>query len=116
MTSGASPPADPNVQALEGALLQVLIDNLDHGITVFDRNLRLVLWNGRYSEMFNLPPGFLHRGLDFADLIRFYARRGEYGACDVESTVAERVKIARKFEVHRYERTRPDGTVVDIIG
>ena len=55
-------------------------------------------------------------GASFGDIVRFNAKRGEYGPCDVEEFVRYRVELALRFESHRADRTRPDGSIIEIIG
>ena len=45
---------------------------------------------------------------------RNQALRGEYGPGDVGAQVKERTDVAMMFERHRFERERPDGTVLEI--
>jgi PAS domain S-box-containing protein len=101
---------------LDMAMMQGVLDHLDQGISVFSSDLNLVLWNTRFGELHDFPEGFLRPGLPFAEIIRFNAGRGEYGQCNVESTVRSRVESAMAFKAHRFERMRPNGTVLEIIG
>ncbi|RAU22090.1 PAS domain-containing sensor histidine kinase [Paramagnetospirillum kuznetsovii] len=105
-----------NETPIDIAVMQGVLDHLEQAISVFDQNLRLVLWNGRFAEMFHLPPHLLRRGAAFEDIMRYNAELGEYGPGDPEALVAERVSRARLFKHHRTERTRPDGRIIEIIG
>lgn len=98
------------------ALLIDGIDSLDSGVTVFDAALRLVTANRRFVEMLGFPAELMVPGTPLAALYRFNAERGEYGAGDVDALVAERLAIARRFEPHRFERLRPDGTILEVRG
>ncbi|MDP6406201.1 MAG: PAS-domain containing protein [Alphaproteobacteria bacterium] len=98
------------------ALLEDTLENVTQAISVFDDQLRLVAWNSRFLELLELPPEYGKLGRPFADFIRLNAERGEYGPGDVETQVSERVEQVRKFEPHHFERVRPDGTVLEIIG
>ena len=97
-------------------MMQGVLEHLDHGISVFDAGLRLVLWNRRFVQLFNLPEEVVHYGAAFQEIVRFNAKRGEYGPCDVEDFVRYRVELAQRFESHRTDRTRPDGSIIEIIG
>jgi diguanylate cyclase (GGDEF)-like protein len=90
------------------------VEEFGQGFTVFDRDLKLILCNGRFLEMLDFPAHLACRGADFADFIRYNALRGEYGDGDVESLVAERVENARRFEPHSFERVRPNGVVIQV--
>ncbi|OAN50783.1 hybrid sensor histidine kinase/response regulator [Magnetospirillum moscoviense] len=92
------------------------VEELGQGFTVFDRDLNLILCNSRFLDMLGFPADLVHPGTVFADFMRYNALRGEYGAGDVEALVAERVEKAARFEPHRFERERPDGTVIEVQG
>lgn len=93
-------------------LLQSTLDNLSQGVSVVDKNLRLVAWNARYVEMFDLPPDFVHVGKPIADVIRYNALRGECGPGEVEAHVERRLDHLRRRRPHIYERRRPGGDII----
>ncbi|HEX5801375.1 MAG TPA: PAS-domain containing protein [Azospira sp.] len=93
-------------------MLQVGLDLLDQGLTVFDENLRMVAWNDTFLRLLGFPRELAFVGADFESFIRYNAERGEYGAGEVETLVAERVAAARRFSSHVTERVRPDGKIL----
>ncbi|HET7776473.1 MAG TPA: PAS-domain containing protein, partial [Azospira sp.] len=93
----------------QSAQLAAVLHNLPQGISVFDEQLHLQLWNEGMREVLELPPEILYRGVPFEALIRYPARRGEYGPGDPEQYVQERKALAMQFKAHRFERTRPNG-------
>ncbi|MBK8906646.1 MAG: PAS-domain containing protein [Rhodospirillales bacterium] len=97
-------------------LLHSGLDHIDQGISVFDRELRLVGWNRRFLELLDLPARLTWRGADFASIMRYNAQRGEYGPGDIEELVEARVQLAMKFEPHALERVRPTGGIIAIRG
>jgi two-component system cell cycle sensor histidine kinase PleC len=106
----------PSGHSIDTTMMQGVLDHLDQGISVFSRDLALIQWNRRFAELHEFPEGFLRDGLPFEDIIRFNAERGEYGDCDTEEYVRQRVESALEFRPHRFERTRPNGTILEIIG
>ena len=99
------------------ALLRTTLEHMNHGISVTDANLQLVLWNDVFLELLEFPKDYPGpHGRPFADFIRYNAERGEYGPGDVEEQVRERVELAKRFEPHCFQRTRPDGVVLEIVG
>ena len=111
------------LQATEASLqqkkdmLQTILDNFPGGVSVADAQLRMVAFNSQFASLLDLPEALLNRPVVmFEDLIRHNALRGEYGPGDVESLVAERVQLARAFAPHRFERTLPNGTVIEVRG
>ncbi|MCB1909854.1 MAG: PAS-domain containing protein [Rhodocyclaceae bacterium] len=96
-------------QRLQSAYLAAVIDHLPQGISVFDHELRLKHWNGRLSEICDLPAEFLHADARFEDLVRIPAARGEYGPGSPEEHVERLRSLALQFEPHSFERARPNG-------
>jgi len=106
--------AAPRPAVLE--TLREAAEYLNQGISVFDADLRLVVANRRFSELYDLPEGFIREGMSFEEIIRYNAERGEYGPGDPEDQVRWRVKRASRFEAHHFERLRPDGRWLEIAG
>jgi signal transduction histidine kinase/DNA-binding response OmpR family regulator len=95
-----------------GAVLRVTFDNMEHGVLMFDRELKLAAWNRQVMELLELPQAFLESEPGYDDYLHFLAERGEYASGDVEAEVRRlTANIARDY---RWERTRPDGTVLEI--
>ena len=107
--------AQSSLAASEARLRQI-IDNMSEGVSVVDGDLKLVGWNERFRELLGLPAELLEGPVPFEDVIRYNAERGEYGPGDVDELVRTRIELARRFEPHRIERSRPDGIVIEIRG
>ena len=102
--------------AQKSAVLEVTLENMGQGISMFDADLNLIVCNRKYLELLDLPPGHFNPGDTIEKLFRYKAERGEYGPGDVEEQVREHMELAKRFEPHAIERTRPDGTVLEIRG
>jgi Na+/proline symporter/CheY-like chemotaxis protein len=98
------------------ALLAATFENIEAGISVVDADLNLVAWNSRYEHLFAYPPGLLYVGAPVADLIRHNARRGDFGPGEIEHHVAKRLAHLRRAQEYTFERHRPDGQVVKMVG
>ncbi|GGJ96439.1 hybrid sensor histidine kinase/response regulator [Luteimonas terricola] len=100
------------------AILSATLDNLDQGVSVVDRDMRLVSWNLRYAEMYDYPEGMLYVGRPVADLIRYNALRGELGSGspDIDTEVEKRIEYMRAGSPHVFERVRSTGQVVEMRG
>jgi len=94
-------------------LLQAVFAVTDQAICVFDRDLRVVAWNDLCARYFGEAVK-LGRGAHLEDMLRVTAGTGEYGLGAAEAFVAERLAAARARQAVRYERTRPDGSVLDV--
>ena len=103
-------------------VLRSVLDNLPCGLSVFDAQLHLVADNQLFRDLLAFPPQLFEAELRgepvrFEEIIRFNAQRGEYGESqDLEATVDAIIERARQPTLHQFERTRPDGTVLDIRG
>jgi Na+/proline symporter/signal transduction histidine kinase len=95
-------------------LLQATVENVRQGISVFDRDLRLVCWNRRFRELLDLPPSFGRIGVTLQEIIRFNAERGEYGPGDSDALLAQRLELFVGKGETIFERRRPNGTVLEI--
>ena len=94
--------------ALEGTFAHV-----GHGIMMVDAAGRLVLANARANELLGLPPGLAVPGRPLEEIVRWQEAAGEYGGRPPEPHFASQFPApgGRPFI---WERTRPDGTVLEI--
>ncbi|HYD30759.1 MAG TPA: PAS-domain containing protein, partial [Azospirillaceae bacterium] len=94
--------------------LESTLDAMSDAISVFDKDMRLVVWNQRYEDLFSLPHDLLYIGCPFTDIVRQNIGRGDYGeVADPECLLAERVELARKAEPYGYRFHRVDGVVLE---
>ena len=96
------------------AVLRATLENIDQGLFAVDGDLRMLAWNQNFVDLLELPEGIAQPGSTYADFVRYNAERGEYGPGDREEQVKERVAAARQPLAQRFERLRPDGTVLEI--
>lgn len=92
------------------------LEQLPQGVSVVDRQLRLVAWNRRYADIFDYPPELLSAGRPVEELFRYNAQRGLLGPGNLEEAIQRRVDYLRRGGPHMYERERPDGSVLEIRG
>lgn len=100
----------------QSALLENILGNMPQGISVFDDQLKLVVWNEGMVEVLELPPEIMTKGVSFEDLIRVPARRGDYGPGDPEVHVQKRRDLALQFLPHSLERLHPNGRTHLVVG
>ncbi|MCR9137069.1 MAG: PAS-domain containing protein [Alphaproteobacteria bacterium] len=96
--------------------LQVVLESIDQGVSMVDNDLNAVAFNQHFMDLLEFPEKLGQPGTPFAEFVRHNAERGEYGEGEIETLVQERVELASRFEPHRFERTRPDGTIMEIVG
>ncbi|MBT6095950.1 MAG: PAS domain-containing protein [Rhodospirillaceae bacterium] len=100
----------------EKAILDVTLETMDQGISMFDESLRLMAFNTKFIELLQFPDDIIQPGVSMEAALRYNAERGEYGAEDPDEAVKSRMQLAAKFEPHQFERSRPDGLVLEIRG
>ena len=103
--------------ATRDALTRAGLNLIQQALSIYDEDLRLVLCNRQFREMFSLPSVLTRAGASFEDSIRFLVESGEYGEVeDVEAAIEERVAQARTFQPHYFERPRANGRVISVEG
>ena len=93
--------------------LRVTFENMGDGVAMFDAAPRLVAWNRKFQEIFDVPDELFAKHRTYAEYIRYLAARGEYGEGDDAEEQIRRL-IEHADEYHAYERTRPDGRIIEI--
>jgi diguanylate cyclase (GGDEF)-like protein len=98
-------------------LLEAVVENFPGGISLFDKNMQMVLCNQQLKDMLQYPASLFANGFPTLEtLFRFNAQRGEYGPGNQDEQVARRLGLLHERCAHVYERTRPNGTVVEVRG
>jgi class 3 adenylate cyclase/PAS domain-containing protein len=95
-------------------LLRAGLDTLDFGFAIFDRDLRLVTSNKAFRVLRAYPAALVKPGTELTELFRFNARRGDYGAGDVDALVTSRLDLARGRRTYSREHATPDGRVLHV--
>jgi len=67
----------------------------DEGITIYDSDLRLVLWNDHYSAMGITPDDHLYRGASLTDAYLSMAKKGIFGKGDPEKLANLRIEALK---------------------
>jgi Na+/proline symporter/signal transduction histidine kinase/CheY-like chemotaxis protein len=96
------------------AILQNALDHAQQGVTVFDRELRLLAANQAFRAIFDLPAELVQPGVALESIVAFNAERGFYGATSNEAIIAERVRSFVEDTEPVRLRLPKRGMVVDI--
>ncbi|MDX2202464.1 MAG: PAS domain-containing hybrid sensor histidine kinase/response regulator [Hyphomicrobiaceae bacterium] len=72
-------------------LLQSALDQVRHGLSVFDNDLRLICWNRQFRELLNLPPEIGRVGTPLDQVLRLCAERGDFGPGNVDKLISGRM-------------------------
>jgi len=97
-------------------LLRATLEHLSQGVSVVDKDLRIVAWNRRYIELLDYPDGLISVGRPIEDIFRYNAERGLLGVGDAGQQVARRLAHMRAGHVHSHERELPNGIVIEVRG
>ncbi|MBR3192930.1 PAS domain-containing hybrid sensor histidine kinase/response regulator, partial [Bosea sp. (in: a-proteobacteria)] len=73
-------------------ILQNGLDHAGQGITVLDRDLRLLAWNKAFIQLYDLPPSLVRFGTGLDEIVRYNAQRGAYGAGRQDELMAARLE------------------------
>ncbi|WP_420405383.1 PAS-domain containing protein [Nisaea sp.] len=99
----------------KSAALETILETIDYGISLFDKNLRLVACNPPALDLMAIPAHFNTPGRPLADFLRHQAENGEFGPGDIDEIVAERLEKAWSTEGYSAVWDRPDGRIVEFI-
>lgn len=72
-------------------LLQSALDQVRHGLSVFDKDMRLICWNRQFRELLELPPEIGRVGAPLNKILRVLAERGDFGPGDIDQLVESRL-------------------------
>jgi signal transduction histidine kinase/GAF domain-containing protein len=93
--------------------LRVTFENMGDGVAMFDGTQRLVAWNRNFQEILDLPDALLERHCTYEEHLHFLAARGDFGP-GVDTVEQINELVASTGHPYGYERTRPDGRVIEI--
>ena len=102
-------------QRFDRHMLQSMLENIEHGISVVDHEQRLVAWNSAYTDLFNYPDELVRVGQPIAKLISHNIKQGWISG-DVSQQAEKRIAHMQSGALHSYERVNPDGRHLRISG
>ena len=95
-------------------LLELTLDNMGQGLTMYDQDWKLLVRNDRYRQHFDLPQEVFKSAKSFDDIVGPTMRQ-DYG----ESEWRERLQAVRSprrmKETWRRSFTRPNGRGIDLL-
>ena len=96
------------------ASMDTVLTNMTDGVVLIDKDFRWKFGNGRFWELLKIPPEVAYPDVSCNDILRFQARRGDFGPIDdIEQTVRERSASMRQPGGIHYERRTPSGQYVE---
>ncbi len=95
-------------------LLQSALDQVRHGLGVFDKNMRLICWNRQYRELLDLPAELGRVGIPLEEILRRCAERGDFGPGPIDTQISDRLmKLVVRRETF-LEHLAPSGRILEI--
>src|SRR5262249_8557961 len=95
-------------------IMQTVLDNMNEGVQLFDKDFKVEFVNRQLSDFLGLPPEIGGPGGTGYEVLRYMARRGDYGPdADVEKFIAERAAIMRHPTGSRHVRPATDGREIE---
>jgi diguanylate cyclase (GGDEF)-like protein len=89
------------------------LENMPHGLTMFDRNERLTVSNTRYREMYNLTPDQTQRGATLRSVLEAQVLASGRPV-DAAIYVEQRLALVRRGDPYYAETVMSDGRVLAI--
>src|SRR4051794_18385027 len=96
------------------ALQAAALEGMPQGVCVVDAEQRIVLFNQRYLEMFNLSPDVVRVGTSVMELLRHSADCGNLPAAHIEETYRRRMTLIERGEPFRLMRQLSNGLTFSI--
>ncbi|MDH7784643.1 Na+/proline symporter/signal transduction histidine kinase/CheY-like chemotaxis protein [Ochrobactrum sp. 19YEA23] len=76
-------------------LLQIALDQMEQGITVFDKDFRLAFWNRQFRTLLNLPDEVMQVGIPVSEIVEHLTRREDI-AFNMRANVIHSLTASRK--------------------
>lgn len=97
-------------------LLKAVMGSMGQGIVAFDRHMKMVAFNEQFLNIRGYPESLVHEGQSFEALIEYDVAHGEFGPGEPEAILSEKISSALQFVDHKFERQRPNGQFIEVIG
>jgi PAS domain S-box-containing protein len=100
--------------ALARGVMQSVLDNMSDGVTLFDSEFRCKFVNQRLLHFLKLPPEVVQPGTSLLDILRYQAKRGDFGPPeDAEQQARARFEFLAKPGGADFERRTAEGRYLE---
>ena len=95
-------------------LLQSALDQVRHGLGVFDKDMQLICWNRQFKELLDLPDDMGRVGTPMYVILKLCADRGDFGPGPPESLIADRMSKLSQGRETLLERSTANTRILEI--
>ena len=99
---------------LQGFRFEAALDNMSQGLCMFDGDRRLVVFNRRYVEMYNIPPQQIRPGMELTEVLRQRLGAGNAPVGGASVFLDKRLAIADGSEACAFDVQMVDGRVISV--
>ena len=96
------------------ALSQTALDGVSEGVCVYDADNRIVLFNRRYVELFNMSADVIKPGISYAEVLTHSASLGNFPPETLDPLICQRHALLAARKPFRMEQILPSGVVVTL--
>ena len=94
--------------------IEAVLSNITHGVCLFDNAQRLLVWNRRYLEIYNLPTDAICRGTSLAEIVDFRQSLGTTTDMTTADYLSWRAELGAKNHASAQVVTLRNGRIVVI--
>jgi diguanylate cyclase (GGDEF)-like protein len=95
----------------KAAELEVTLANMNQGMSCFDKDHRLTVWNRQYAEMFEMDLEKVSTGMAFLDILETQKRNGNFEG-DPRDLLSKILEKTGAGESHRSETKLASGRII----
>ena len=92
--------------------LEAVLNNMLHGVSMFDAEQRLVIANNRYAELYGVPPDLMKTGTPLRKLLEYRIRTSSFPDEDVDQYVVSLTSIVAAGNALSRVLDIPDGRAI----
>ncbi|WP_422384764.1 PAS-domain containing protein [Roseibium album] len=94
--------------------MEAVIANMRQGVSVFDGEGRITLWNTDFQKLFGKPDGEIRKGMTLVEMLQLEKERGEFH----DDPYAFYAALREKLDAGKVIKTNfkhPNGTIISIV-
>ena len=100
--------------AEKNVLLDTALNNMGHGVMMFDADSRVILCNQRYIDLYRLPPGSITAGLSLREVIAQRTAAGTFDG-DADSYCAKVLSAMQRGTSLKQVVMGPDRRTIEVV-